>query len=54
MNLTVDPLNKKALLRMSTITKNFLKSLDVVLPFLFWFSKFFMGLVYLIARLIRQ
>ena len=39
--LTVDPLNKKALLRMATITQNFFKSLDVVLPFFILFFKIF-------------
>ena len=50
----MDSLDKKALLRMSTKTQNFLKSLDVVLPFFVF--KFFNDiykdfLVYLIARL---
>ena len=58
--LSVNPLNKKALLRMSTKTLNFLRSLDVVLPFCFQFFlcfQFFFYeiykefLVYLISRL---
>ena len=52
----MDPLNEKALLRMSTKTLNFLRSLDVVLPFFIFVFKFFYEmykefLVYLIARL---
>ena len=50
----MDPLNKKALLRMSTKTLNFLRSLDVVLPFFIFVFKFclkFRLQVYLIARL---
>ena len=39
--LTVDPLNKKVLLRMSTITRNFLRSLDVMLPFFILVFKIF-------------
>ena len=54
--LSVDPLNKKALLRMSTKTLNFLRSLDVGLPFFIFVFKFFYEiykgfLVYLIAKL---
>ena len=41
--LTVDPLNKKALLRMTTKTQNFFKSLDVTLP---WFILVFKIIFY--------
>ena len=49
----MDPLNKKALLRMSTTTLNFSRSLDVVLPFFFqiFYEIYKEFLVYLIARL---
>ena len=52
----MDPLNKKALLRISTKTLNFLRSLDVLLPFFIFVFKIFYEiykefLVYLIARL---
>ena len=54
--ILVDPLNKKALLRMSTKMLNFLRSLNVVLPFFIFdftiFSEIYKEfLVYLIARL---
>ena len=39
--LSVDPLNKKALLRMSTKTLNFLRIVDVVLLFFIFVFKFF-------------
>ena len=59
MILTGDPLDKKALLPMSTITQNFLRNLDDMLPYFIFVLKFFYEifkefLVYLIARLIRQ
>ena len=49
------PLNEKTLLRISTITLNFLRSLDDVLPFFILVIKFFYEiykkfLLYLIAR----
>ena len=54
--LSVNPLNKKALLRMSTKILNIFRSLDVVLPFFILVFKFFYGiykefLVSLIAKL---
>ena len=38
--ISVDPLNEKAFLRMSTKTLNFLRSLDVVMPFFIFAFKF--------------